>query len=157
VRGPTPDHPFRVTGAGAVPARLAAVSGLVTDGRDGRTAVDRPERPARSHRRFRYALPGAWTAVAFACLVWWSSDLLLSRPDWLAEPPGRDVLGAMVWLPVVTFWQVTADLPMAGGVPSGHGHKYNAEHVDAWETILQPAGWTADKADRLRRIVTADD
>ncbi len=90
-------------------------------------------------------------------IVWWSPDLILSRPDWLGEPAGRDVLGAMVWLPFVTFWQVSADLPMAGGVPSGHGHKYNAEHVDAWTAILQPAGWTQEQADRLRRIVTTGD
>ncbi|MEV6401176.1 alpha/beta-hydrolase family protein, partial [Streptomyces sp. NPDC051907] len=28
----------------------------------------------------------------------------------------------MVWLPFVTFWQVTADLPFSTGVPDGHGH-----------------------------------
>jgi uncharacterized membrane protein len=90
-------------------------------------------------------------------IVWWSLDLILSRPDWLSEPAGRDVLGAMVWLPFVTFWQVTADLPMAGETPSGHGHKYNAEHVDAWTAILQPAEWTQEQTDRLRRIVTTGD
>ncbi|HST64291.1 MAG TPA: alpha/beta-hydrolase family protein [Mycobacteriales bacterium] len=86
-------------------------------------------------------------------IVWWSPDLLFSRPDWLSEPRGRDVLGSMVWLPVVTFWQVSADLPMAGGVPSGHGHKYNVEHVGAWDAILQPSGWTAADLDRLRALV----
>jgi uncharacterized membrane protein len=90
-------------------------------------------------------------------IVWWSSDLILTQPDWLREPPGRDVLGAMVWLPFVTFWQVTADLPMAGAVPTGHGHTYRAEHVDAWAAVLEPAGWTEADAERLRRIVTADD
>jgi uncharacterized membrane protein len=87
-------------------------------------------------------------------IVWWSPDLLFSKPDWLSERRGRDVLGSMVWLPVVTFWQVTADLPMAAGVPSGHGHKYNAEHVDAWNAILQPPGWTADDLARLRALVS---
>ncbi|HEY6746114.1 MAG TPA: alpha/beta-hydrolase family protein [Mycobacteriales bacterium] len=86
-------------------------------------------------------------------IVWWSRDLLLHRPDWLEEPRGRDVLGSMRWVPVITFWQVTADLPMAGGVPSGHGHKYNAEHVDAWVAVLQPTGWTADETARLKGIV----
>jgi uncharacterized membrane protein len=87
-------------------------------------------------------------------IVWWSSDLLLARPDWLEEPRGRDVLGSMVWIPVVTFWQVSADLPMAGGVPSGHGHKYQAEHVDAWNAVLQPPGWTEADLARLRALVT---
>jgi uncharacterized membrane protein len=61
----------------------------------------------------------------------------------------------MVWIPFVTFWQVSADLPMAAGVPATHGHLYSTEHVDAWAQIIQPPGWTTEKADRLRRIVTA--
>ena len=44
-------------------------------------------------------------------IVWWSPRLIWDRPDWLGEPHGRDVLDAMFWIPLVTFWQVTADLP----------------------------------------------
>jgi uncharacterized membrane protein len=87
-------------------------------------------------------------------IVWWSPRLLWDRPDWLGEPPGRDVLDAMVWIPVVTFWQVTVDLPLATGVPDGHGHTYTREFVDGWAAILQPAGWTPDKAEQLRDIIT---
>src|SRR5215212_6343874 len=90
-------------------------------------------------------------------IVWWSRRLLWDRPDWLAEPRGRDVLDAMVWLPLVTFWQVTADLPLATGVPDGHGHTYTREFVDGWATVLQPAGWTPDKAERLRGIIATDE
>jgi uncharacterized membrane protein len=86
-------------------------------------------------------------------IVWWSSDLLLSRPDWLREPRGRDVLDEMVWIPVVTFWQVTADMPLAVEVPEGHGHRYSREGVDAWATVLQPEGWTPEQADRLRELL----
>jgi uncharacterized membrane protein len=88
-------------------------------------------------------------------IVWWSPNLLLNRPAWLREPAGRDVLDEMVWLPFVTFWQVTLDLPFATGVPGGHGHKYTTEYVDAWATVMQPPGWTEDKADRLRNIIQA--
>jgi uncharacterized membrane protein len=87
-------------------------------------------------------------------IVWWSTNLLWYRPDWLREPAGPDVLEDMTWLPFVTFWQVTADLPFAAGMPAGHGHKYSGEYVDAWATVLRPAGWTTDKADRLRQIIT---
>jgi uncharacterized membrane protein len=89
-------------------------------------------------------------------IVWWFPSLLWARPDWLEEPVGRDVLDAMVWIPVVTFWQVTVDLPMAAGVPDGHGHTYTAEFVDGWAKVLQPTGWTTDKAERLRDLVTAE-
>jgi uncharacterized membrane protein len=87
-------------------------------------------------------------------IVWWSPRLLLTEPDWLREPRGHDVLGAVRWVPFVTFWQVTADLPFATEVPEGHGHKYTSEYVDAWATVLQPAGWTDAEAARLREIVS---
>jgi uncharacterized membrane protein len=61
----------------------------------------------------------------------------------------------MRWIPFVTFWQVTADLPFAVNVPAGHGHVYTAQYVDAWARILQPPGWDADKAERLRDSVTS--
>ncbi|WP_448624014.1 alpha/beta hydrolase [Geodermatophilus sp. URMC 64] len=86
-------------------------------------------------------------------IVWWSPQLIYARPDWLEEAPGDDVLGEMTWIPFVTFWQVTADLPFASGVPSGHGHVYTREYVDAWAQVLRPAGWTEDDAARLRELV----
>jgi uncharacterized membrane protein len=90
-------------------------------------------------------------------IVWWSPRLVWDRPDWLGEPPGRDVLDAMLWIPFVTFWQVTADMPLAGAVPAGHGHAYEAEFVDGWAEVIQPPGLTDDKAERLRNIVTEED
>ena len=84
----------------------------------------------------------------------WSPQLMFARPDWLEEDRGDDVVDAMRWIPFVTFWQVTADLPFATDVPGGHGHKYTSEYVDAWATVLQPADWTEAKASRLRGIVS---
>ena len=87
-------------------------------------------------------------------IVWWSPRLILHRPDWLAEPPGDDVVASMRWIPFVTFWQVTADLPFAVEVPPGHGHVYTHEYVDAWAWVLRPAGWTEDDAAALRAIIS---
>jgi uncharacterized membrane protein len=86
-------------------------------------------------------------------IVWWDTDLILRRPDWLEEPRGRDVLDGMRWIPFVTFWQVTGDLPFAVDVPAGHGHRYNQESIDAWAAILQPPDWTDERADRLRQLI----
>ena len=88
-------------------------------------------------------------------IVWWSPRLLLSEPDWTSEPPGKDVLEGVVWLPLVTFWQVTADLTFAGGVPEGHGHAYKSEYVDAWNTVLRPADVTPDELTALRAKAAA--
>jgi uncharacterized membrane protein len=90
-------------------------------------------------------------------IVWWSPRLIWDEPDWLGEPHGEDVLDAMVWIPLVTFWQVAADLPLATGVPDGHGHNYHRDFVDGWATVLHPAGWTPDKAEHLRDIITTDE
>ncbi|WP_081830344.1 alpha/beta hydrolase [Rhodococcus sp. UNC363MFTsu5.1] len=88
-------------------------------------------------------------------IVWWSPNLILSEPDWIGQPPGRDVLEEMVWIPFVTFWQITADLPFSTGVPAGHGHKYTGEYVDGWNAVLRPADLTADKLATLRTVIDA--
>jgi len=86
-------------------------------------------------------------------IVWWSPRLILTAPDWLREPRADDVVSAVRWIPFVTFWQVTADLPFATGVPAGHGHVYTREYVDAWTRVLQPPGWTDEQTARLRQII----
>ncbi len=88
-------------------------------------------------------------------IVWWSPSLVFREPDWIAEQPGKDVLRGMVWIPFVTFWQVTADLPFSTGVPSGHGHKYQAEYVDGWNAVLQPSGISPGELDNLRHIIAS--
>ncbi|MBX4170427.1 alpha/beta-hydrolase family protein, partial [Rhodococcus sp. DMU2021] len=40
-------------------------------------------------------------------IVWWSSQLVRHRPDWLREERGADIDKGMSWIPFVTFWQVT--------------------------------------------------
>ena len=90
-------------------------------------------------------------------IVWWSPHLIFSEPDWISESPGTDVLKGMFWLPFVTFWQVTADLPFATDVPAGHGHKYTSEYVDGWNAIMRPTGITPGELASLRKIVAADD
>lgn len=89
-------------------------------------------------------------------VVWWSPDLIWTRPDWLVEPRGYDVLGAMSWYPVVTFWQVSIDLMNAVGVPPGHGHVYQGELLDGWAAIAAPPGWTPADTERARQVLTGD-
>jgi uncharacterized membrane protein len=86
-------------------------------------------------------------------IVWWSPHLIWSEPDWISETPGEDVLKGIIWLPFLTFWQVTADLPFATGVPGGHGHSYTAEYVNGWNAVMRPAGVTPQDLTRLREII----
>ncbi len=88
-------------------------------------------------------------------VVWWSPELFLRQPDWLREPPGFDRSPSMRWYPIVTFFQVSAD--MAGnvtdstGAPPGHGHKYADTQLDGWVAVAAPPGWTPFDTDRIRR------
>ena len=90
-------------------------------------------------------------------IVWWSPHLVFSDPDWTGEPPGKDVLEGIFWIPLVTFWQVTADLPFATGVPAGHGHKYTSEYVDGFNAIMRPAGITPQDLTDLRKIIASEE
>ena len=90
-------------------------------------------------------------------VVWWSPELFLRKPDWLREPPGFDRTPSMRWYPIVTFFQVSAD--MAGnvtnstGTPPGHGHQYGDQQLDGWVAVAAPDGWTQFDTDRIRRAL----
>ncbi|MCU1646453.1 MAG: hypothetical protein JWN03_6728 [Nocardia sp.] len=91
-------------------------------------------------------------------IVWWSPDLLFSQPDWLSETRGSDVSSQMRWWPVVTFWQVAADLTNAQGVSDGHGHNYGSLVLDGWAAIAAPPDWTPELREKIRtQIELAED
>lgn len=96
----------------------------------------------------------AYVQHASDAVVWWSPDLLLTAPDWLSEPAGVDRRVNMVWLPTVTFWQVTLDMFVAGEVPAGHGHAYQLEYTDALAAVTTPAGWSQRDSDLLKDNVS---
>ena len=86
-------------------------------------------------------------------IVWWSPDLILNEPDWMEEETGPDVVDEFSYLPFITFWQISADLPKATAVPAGHGHLYTEAYVPGWLAVLQPTGWTTDKVSALQEII----
>ena len=45
----------------------------------------------------------------------------------------------MRWYPIVTFWQVAADMTNADcTVPGGHGHNYGEYVLDGWAAVAPP-------------------
>ncbi|MDT5106290.1 MAG: hypothetical protein QOI25_3803 [Mycobacterium sp.] len=88
-------------------------------------------------------------------IIWWSPNLLFSQPDWLIGPPGADRTASMRWYPIITFWQVGADMTNASGVPGGHGHNYGDSVLDGWAAVVPPDGWTDQDTERIR--VALDD
>jgi uncharacterized membrane protein len=86
-------------------------------------------------------------------IVRWNWNLGLAKPDWTSETPGSDVLKQTIWIPLLTFWQITGDLPFATGVPAGHGHSYKTGYVDGWNVVMR-AGLTQDQLASLREIIS---
>ncbi|MGJ4116650.1 alpha/beta hydrolase [Corynebacterium macclintockiae] len=83
-------------------------------------------------------------------VVWWSPSLIAREPDWLKEPAGFDRSPSMSWIPFVTFWQVTMDLPVAANVPNGHGHNYGNGVLDAMLAMVGGADFNPRRAAELR-------
>ena len=84
--------------------------------------------------------------------------MAFSPPDWLTEEDQRapDVSDKMVWVPLVTMWQVALDLPAAGSTPEGFAHLYKlTENAQAWIGVTQPDGWTDADTTRLLDILAA--
>ena len=90
-------------------------------------------------------------------IAWWSPDLLFDEPDWLREPRGYDVSPDTMWIPIVTFLQVSADMAVAVNVPDGHGHVYVRDVANAWAAILSPPGWSQEKTEKLRPLLRSDE
>ena len=87
---------------------------------------------------------GAWAHPRLVYLqhpsdpvAWWSMDLLFTSPAWLRETRTNTPMAQMSWTPLVTFWQVSADMLVSNNVPGGFGHRYyGADMVPAWAAVL---------------------
>lgn len=87
--------------------------------------------------------------------MWWTPDLVFTRPDWLAETPGNNRVPSMRWYPIGTFWQLTADLIRATTPPPRHGHNYEDLIPAASAAIAAPKDWTAADTRRLEQMLSA--
>ena len=121
------------------------------DGATVRWANDAPDLTLPTHTWERPRL--VYLQNASDPIVWWSPQLILTRPDWLEGERAPDVSPDMFWIPLVTFWQVTADMAFAVNVPDGHGHKYEADYVNGWAAVAEPPGWTPADTERLRKVI----
>lgn len=88
-------------------------------------------------------------------IVWFSQDLLARSPDWLEKGQrGPGITKDFVWVPIVTMWQMAADLPAAGSVKDGFGHNYAVtSNIDIWSALVNPEGWTAEKTEQLKKLL----
>nr|WP_246308767.1 alpha/beta-hydrolase family protein [Kineosphaera limosa] len=70
-------------------------------------------------------------------VAWWSPSLLFETPPWLQETRLDNPMAQMSWTPIVTFYQLSADMLVSNEVPGGFGHRYyGADMVPAWAAVL---------------------
>lgn len=126
-----------------VASRMAGTSeGLpIIDGGRHVRFMDYPETLGEAHPNA--AMYGEWAYprvvfVQYASdpIVWWSPRMAYARPDWMREPAGRDVPRVPMWLPVLSFWELSLDMPASSNTPAGHGHIYRYDTIGAWQAVL---------------------
>ncbi|MGI9643023.1 MAG: alpha/beta hydrolase [Acidimicrobiia bacterium] len=161
----------RVDGAMLVgPTFTNPLHGELTDSRDEGSPVWRPIVDGGASVRFAVA-PGDLKDGALTGTEEWesprvvylqnSSDpityfdpaVLWAPPRWLDGERGPDISRGMTWFPVVTFWQIAADMAFSMGVPAGHGHRYGSNVAAGWAAIVPPDGWTDTDTDDLRDLI----
>ena len=61
----------------------------------------------------------------------------------------------MRWYPIVTFWQVGADLTVSAGSSGILSVRARAQlrgsQLDGWVAVAAPEGWTPADTERIRR------
>lgn len=84
-------------------------------------------------------------------MSFFSTNLGYARPDWLGTSRGRDVSPYLRWFPIITFFHIAFDIPMATSVPLGFGHNFApSEYIDAWIEVTQPKNWIATDTIKLK-------
>jgi uncharacterized membrane protein len=114
-------------------------------GRDG-SALGAPWGPARILYVQHPSDPVAYLSL----------DALWSPMDWMDEPRGDGVPPDTGWFPIVSAVQAMADISFAASLPSGYGHDYRVDYVDAFARLAPPAGWTAEDTARLEASLATD-
>lgn len=85
-------------------------------------------------------------------IVVFTSDVGVHPPAWLRDPRAPDVSPALRWFPFVTMFQLAMDMAISLDIPR-HGHHYIApDYIDAWAAVVEPDGWTPERAARLKAI-----
>ncbi|NUP53026.1 MAG: hypothetical protein HOW97_37755 [Catenulispora sp.] len=110
----------------------------------------------------RYPLNAPWDHPRVVYLqnasdpvVWWTPDLLFTKPGWASPPLGPDITPQLRYYPIVSFWQTTVDLAVSFGMPVPHGHSYGTGACAGWAAVLPPPGWGPADTEHLENVMAA--
>ncbi|WP_347267430.1 alpha/beta-hydrolase family protein [Paracoccus sp. (in: a-proteobacteria)] len=106
-----------------------------------------PERSGKPWGRLRIL----FLQYASDAITFYSPASLWRAPEWMREPPAADVSPRLRFIPIVTQFQLAADMLIATSTPAGFGHLYDAkDYIDGWVSVTAPEGWTAADTARLK-------
>jgi len=84
-------------------------------------------------------------------VVFYDPRSLWRAPPWMRDPPAPDVSEHLLFVPVVTQFQLALDMALSFGAPPGHGHAYHAQdYIGPWVQVTAPEGWSREDTARLK-------
>jgi len=84
-------------------------------------------------------------------VVFYDPRSLWRAPPWLRDPAAEDMSDHLIFMPVVTQFQLALDMALSFGAPAGHGHAYFAQdYIGPWVQVTAPEAWSPDDTERLK-------
>ncbi|MEM6712022.1 MAG: alpha/beta-hydrolase family protein [Pseudomonadota bacterium] len=101
--------------------------------------------------------PAEWSDMRLVFLQYSSDPVVFYEPasfwrppQWMREAPAADMSDSLIFMPIVTQFQLLLDIALSFGSPPGHGHAYySADYIGPWVQVTDPAGWTRADTERL--------
>jgi uncharacterized membrane protein len=101
---------------------------------------------------------GVWGDVRIVFLqyssdpvVFYDPRSLWRAPPWMLEPPAGDVSDHLLFMPIVTQFQLALDLALSFSAPPGHGHAYySQDYIGPWVQVTAPERWSPEHTARLK-------
>lgn len=86
-------------------------------------------------------------------IVFFDPKSLWRAPVWMREKLAPDVSPNLVFVPLVTQWQLAMDMMLSKALPQGYGHNYvTRDYIDAWVELLGLEDWSEQKIDALKTL-----
>ncbi|MGB5336701.1 MAG: alpha/beta-hydrolase family protein [Woeseiaceae bacterium] len=84
-------------------------------------------------------------------VIFYDAYSLWRAPPWMNDPPAADVSEDLIFIPIVTQFQLALDLALSFGAPPGHGHAYYSnDYIAPWVQVTAPEGWSSEDTRRLK-------
>lgn len=111
-----------------------------------------------SHTADASDAPSEWGEMRLAFLQYSSDPVvfydpysLWRAPPWMNDPPAEDMSEHLIFVPVVTQFQLALDMALSFGSPPGYGHAYYAQdYIGPWVQVTDPSGWRPEDTERLK-------